>query len=65
MPNASQAPKLEKRRIISGHSELHLPKAVKARVRAYEYVEIKSDSPWKSFQKVFELKMNDFVIVTT
>lgn len=65
MPNAPRAPKLEKRRKISGHSELHLPKAVKAKVKAYEYVEIKSESPWKSFQKVFELKMNDFIIVTT
>ncbi len=49
----------------TGHSELHLSKAVEAGVRAYEYVETKSESPWKSFRKVFELKMSDFVTVAT
>lgn len=63
--------RLAKRKRISspvrtkGHSKLHLPKAVKAGVRAHEYVEAKPESPWKSFRKVFKLKINDFVTVAT
>lgn len=50
---------------ITKHSQLCLPQAIQAGVRAYEYVEIKSEFPWNSFQKVFELKMHDFVTVAT
>lgn len=34
-------------------------------MKAYEYVETKSEFPCKSFQKIFKLKMNDFVTIAT
>lgn len=65
-PNPPQGlVKLGKKRKISEYLGLHLLKAVEAGVRAHEYVETKPESLWKSFWKVFELKMNDFVIVAT
>lgn len=65
-PNPPQGPvKLGKKRKILEHSELHLPKAIEAGVRAHEYIETKSESPWKSFRKVFELKINDFITFAT
>lgn len=65
-PNPPRGPvKLAKKRRILEPLELHLAKAVEAGVRAHEYIEIKSESPWKSFRKVFELKMDDFVTVAT
>lgn len=45
IPNVPQGPKLEKKRKISRYSKLHLSKTVKARERAYEYIEIKLESP--------------------
>lgn len=50
---------------ITKYLKFHLPQAVKVGVRAYEYVETKSESPWKSFQEVLELKINDLVTVAT
>lgn len=49
--------KVNGRAVASG---LLLPKAVRAGVRAHEYVEIKHESPWKSFQKVYELKFDNY-----
>lgn len=42
---------------------LHLPKAVAAGLRAHEYVGIHDESPWNRFQKVYELKFEDFTTV--
>lgn len=45
--------------------DLHLPTAVNAGLRAHEYVEIKDESPWKRFQRVYELKFNEFTTIAT
>ncbi|KAI9696007.1 MAG: hypothetical protein M1836_005838 [Candelina mexicana] len=42
---------------------LHLPEAVAAGLRAHEYVGIHNESPWNRFQKVYELKFEDFTAV--
>lgn len=43
--------------------DLQLPRAVRASVRAHEYVMTKYESPWKTFQKVYDLKLKDFTTV--
>ena len=44
--------------------DFQLSKAVRAGIRAYEYVETKTESPWRSFHRVFELRYEDFKTVT-
>lgn len=43
--------------------ELVLPKAVDTGVRPGKYVRTKNESPWQSFQKVYELKLDGFIVV--
>jgi len=44
-------------------SDFQLTKAVHAGVRAFEYVRINHESPWKRFQKVYELEFQEFTTV--
>ena len=47
----------------AGPKDLKLVKAAEAGVRAHECVTIKHESPWKTYNKVFELKLEEYVIV--
>lgn len=47
----------------AGSQELILPKIVDAGIRTHEYVKTKYESPWHSLQKVYELKLDGFIIV--
>lgn len=62
MPNLFQSLKLEKKK-ISKHLKLYFLKTIEIGIKAYKYIETKSKSPWKSFEKVFKLKMNNFITV--
>lgn len=42
---------------------LQLPKAVAAGLRAHEYVDIQDEFPWNRFQRVYELKFEDFTTI--
>jgi hypothetical protein len=47
----------------AGPQEFTLVKAAEAGVRAHDYVPTKYESPWRSYQKVYELKLDGFVVV--
>lgn len=49
----------------AGPEKLLLPKAVDVGIRSYKYVELKYESPWHSLQRVYELKLDGFIIVVT
>ena len=48
---------------VSGLRKLTLIEARKAKIRPWEYVKTKSTSPWNSYDKKYELKIDGFVIV--
>jgi hypothetical protein len=45
--------------------ELNLPKAVQSGLRAYEYILTKAVSPWDSYEKKYDLKLDSFVTVAS
>ncbi|KAI9769848.1 MAG: hypothetical protein M1840_003842 [Geoglossum simile] len=49
----------------TGLRDLTIPKAVEAGVRSREYIATKRESPWKSFEEKYELKLDGFVTIAT
>ena len=47
----------------AGPQDLILPMAADAGIRPQDYVEMRYESPWKSLQKVYELKLDGFIAV--
>ena len=44
--------------------KLILFKVADVEIRSYKYMRIKNESSWQSLRKVYELKLDDFIIVT-
>ena len=41
----------------TGLRRLQLPGAVKSGVRAYKYMRMKHESPWKTYEKIYQLRL--------